>query len=149
MKHIAHIFAVVFLAPSLGLAATCFVDIDSTDQMQFDKKAILVPASCKTFTVNLGHSGKLPRNVMGHNWVLSETAVMKSVAADGISAGAANSYVKPGDARVIAASKLIGGGERDSVSFETSRLKTGTEYSYFCTFPGHVLLMSGTLAFGK
>ena len=51
------------------MAADCSVEISSNDAMQFDKTSISVPASCKQFTVKLKHSGKLAKNIMGHNWV--------------------------------------------------------------------------------
>jgi azurin len=108
-----------------------------------------VPASCKQFTVKLKHVGKLPKAAMGHNWVLTKTADMQGTVTDGIAAGAAKDYVKAGDARVLAHTKLIGGGETDSVSFATSALKAGESYSYFCSFPGHAGIMKGTLTLAK
>ena len=53
--------------------------------------------------------------------------------------------MKAGDARVIAATKLLGGGESDSVTFDVAKLKAGEAFSFFCTFPGHSALMKGTL----
>ncbi len=68
-------------------AAECNVTVDSTDQMSFNTKEIVIDKSCKTFTVNLEHSGSLPKNVMGHNWVLTTAANMQPVATDGMAAG--------------------------------------------------------------
>ncbi|WP_280191128.1 azurin [Delftia sp. PS-11] len=130
-------------------AADCAVEIESNDAMQFNKPTISVPASCKQFTVKLKHVGKLPKASMGHNWVLSKTADMPGVTTDGIAAGAAKDFVKEKDARVIAHTKLIGGGESDSVSFSPSALKAGEAYSFFCSFPGHSALMKGTVTLAK
>jgi len=130
-------------------AADCAVEIEGNDAMQFNKATIAVPASCKEFTVKLKHAGKLPKTSMGHNWVLAKTADVQGVANDGIPAGAAKDYVKEGDARVIAHTKLIGGGESDSVKFPTAKLKAGESYTYFCSFPGHSALMKGTLTLAK
>ncbi len=130
-------------------AADCATEIDGNDAMQYNKASISVPASCTKFTVTLKHSGKLPKAAMGHNWVLSKTADMQGVIADGAAAGLAKNYVKDGDTRVLAHTKIIGGGESDSVTFATSALKSGGPYSYFCSFPGHAALMKGTLALGK
>ena len=58
-------------------------------------------------------------------------------------------YVKPGDARVIAHTKVIGGGETDSVSFDVSKLKAGDSYAWFCSFPGHASIMKGTLTLSE
>ncbi|MDR6215506.1 azurin [Paracidovorax wautersii] len=130
-------------------AADCAVEIEGNDAMQFNKPTISVPASCKEFTVKLKHVGKLPKTAMGHNWVLTKTADVQPVANDGIPAGAAKDYVKDGDARVIAHTKLIGGGESDSVKFAVSKLKAGDSYTYFCSFPGHSAIMKGTLTLAK
>jgi azurin len=143
--------ALLFTALLAGpvLAATCDIEIEGNDAMQFNKTAIAVPASCKQFTVKLKHVGKMPKAAMGHNWVLSKAADAQGVAADGIGAGLDKAYVKPGDARVIAHSKVIGGGETDAVSFDVGKLKAGDSYAWFCSFPGHASLMKGTLALVK
>jgi len=127
------------------LAAECSVDVDSTDQMSFNTKAIEIDKSCKTFTVNLGHSGSLPKNVMGHNWVLSKTADAQPIATDGLSAGIDKDYLKEGDTRVIAHTKIIGAGEKDSVTFDVSKLEAGQDYTFFCSFPGHISMMKGAV----
>ncbi|MDQ7989677.1 MAG: azurin [Candidatus Dactylopiibacterium sp.] len=131
------------------LAATCEAEIEGNDAMQFNLKTMSVPASCKQFTVKLKHVGKLPKAAMGHNWVLVKTSELQGVDKDGVAAGPTNNYVKPGDTRVIAHTKLIGGGETDSVKFDVSKLKAGESYTYFCSFPGHVALMKGTLTLTK
>jgi azurin len=133
------------LASSQLMAAECKVTVDSTDQMSFDTKEISIDKSCKTFTVELKHSGSLPKNVMGHNWVLSKTADMQPIATDGLSAGIEKNYLKEGDARIIAHTKIIGAGETDSVTFDISKLAAGESYGFFCTFPGHISMMKGTV----
>lgn len=136
---------VLALASAPVLAAECSVDIAGNDQMQFDKKEITVSNSCKQFTVNLKHPGTLAKNVMGHNWVLTKQADMQGAVNDGMAAGLDNNYVKKDDARVIAHTKVIGGGETDSVTFDVSKLAAGQDYAYFCSFPGHFALMKGVL----
>lgn len=130
-------------------AADCTAEIEGNDAMQFNQSSISVPASCKQFTVRLKHAGKLPKTSMGHNWVLARTADMQGVVTDGIAAGPAKNYVKDGDARVLAHTKVVGGGESDAVTFATGALKAGEAYSYFCSFPGHLALMKGTLTLAK
>ena len=136
---------VLALASAPVLAAECSVDIAGNDQMQFDKKEITVSKSYKQFTVNLKHPGTLAKNVMGHNWVLTKQADMQGAVNDGMAAGLDNNYVKKDDARVIAHTKVIGGGETDSVTFDVSKLAAGQDYAYFCSFPGHFALMKGVL----
>ena len=140
--------ACVLAGPALA-AGPCEAEIDSTDAMQFTKSTLAVPASCKQFKLTLKHVGKLPKAAMGHNWVLGKTADMAGIASDGIAAGLPNDYLKPGDARVIAATKVIGGGESASVSFDVAKLKAGEAYSYFCSFPGHSAIMKGQLTLAQ
>jgi azurin len=131
------------------MAAECATTIEGSDAMQYNLKTITVPTTCKTFTVTLKHTGKLPKTAMGHNWVLAHGTDEAGVVADGMKAGAASDYEKPADARIIAHTRLIGGGESDAATFNVARLKAGESYAYFCTFPGHAALMKGTLSLGK
>ncbi len=131
-------------APLAAQAATCSADLAGDDAMKFDKTNIDVPKSCKEFTINFSHPGKLAKNIMGHNVVIAKTADISAVASEGMGAGLANDYVKAGDPRVVAHSKVIGGGEKTSVSFPVAKI-TGAPYSFFCSFPGHSSLMKGTL----
>lgn len=137
--------SVLALASAPLLAAECSVDVEATDQMTFNTKEIKVSKSCKSFTVNLKHVGKLPKAVMGHNWVLTKTADAQPVATEGMAAGVDKDYLKADDARIIAHTKLIGGGESTSVSFDVSKLAAGESYEFFCSFPGHVAMMKGNL----
>lgn len=141
----------VFASAFIGFAGAasaqdCAVTVDSTDAMRFNTDVITVDKSCETFTVNLTHSGKLAKNVMGHNWVLTSAENVQPVATDGMSAGLANHYLKANDERVIASTDIIGGGEKTSVSFPVNKLNADTVYTFFCSFPGHWTLMRGTLA---
>lgn len=138
--------SVLALVSAPLLAAECSVDVEGTDQMTFNTKEIKVSKSCKTFTVNLKHVGKLPKNVMGHNWVLSKTADAQAIATEGMTAGVDKDYLKADDARIIAHTKLIGGGETATTTIDVSKLAAGESYEFFCSFPGHVSMMKGTLA---
>jgi len=116
--------------------------------MQFNVGAIVVPSSRSELTITLNHVGKLPVAAMGHNVVISGQADMQAVNADGIAAGAAAGFVKAGDARVVAASDMVGGGQSTSVTFPVARLKDGGPYMFFCSFPGHAALMKGAISVG-
>ncbi|HYL70307.1 MAG TPA: azurin [Candidatus Dormibacteraeota bacterium] len=143
--------AVTLIALALPLAAhadPCKVEISGNDVMQYDKKELAVPATCREITVTLHHVGKQPREAMGHDWVLVKTPNLAAVAQAGIGAGLANNYLVPGDKRVLAHTRVIGGGESTSVTFSASILTRGADYSYLCTFPGHSALMHGKFRFG-
>ena len=131
-----------------AMAADCAITVEGNDQMQFSVKNIEVPKSCKSYTVTLKHVGKMPKSSMGHNLVLTTAADATATAADGMKAGAAADYVKAGDTRVIAHTKVIGGGESTQVVIDVAKLKAGTDYTYFCSFPGHSFIMKGALKLG-
>ncbi|MEG0141984.1 MAG: azurin [Comamonas sp.] len=132
-----------------AMAAGCETVVESNDAMQFNVKNIDVPKSCKKFSVTLKHVGKMPKTAMGHNIAISKAADMQAAITDGMAAGAAADYVKAGDARVIAHSKVIGGGETTKFDIDVTKLKAGTDYAFFCSFPGHSALMKGTLKLGS
>lgn len=143
-------FALLALVAAPTWAASgCSTTIEGNDAMQFNQKSIVVPATCKQFTIELKHVGKLPKAAMGHNVVVSSTADEPGVIADGAKAGIASNYVKPGDTRVIAHTPIIGGGESASTTFKVDALKPGQDYSFFCSFPGHAALMKGTIGLAK
>ena len=136
----------MFAASAHGYAApNCTVKLGGNDAMQFDLKTVTVSAACPTISIVLTHTGKLPVNAMGHNVVVSATRDLAAIAAAGITAGAAAAYVPKADARVIAATPLIGGGAATQVKFEGKRLTAGGDYSFFCSFPGHSTIMKGKL----
>ncbi len=140
------IVALTTLTPT-AFAKTCAVAISGDDAMKYDKSEIAVAASCSKITVTLTHTGKMEAKVMGHDWVLAKTADFDGVTKDGMKAGMANDFLPPGDARVIAHTKLIGGGETTSVTFDTSKLTKGGDYTFFCSFPGHWGMMKGKFVF--
>ena len=130
-------------------APNCVVKLKGNDAMQYDLKTATVSASCPKITIELMHTGKMAAQVMGHNVVVSQTADMAAITAAGMKAGAAAGYVPKGDAKMIAATSMIGGGASTKTSFAGSKLKAGGDYSFYCSFPGHSALMKGTLVVTK
>ena len=124
--------------------SSCEQIIETGDMLQFNLKEMKVSAACETVTVTLNHTGKLPAVSMGHNWVLTKSSDYMDIGMAGIAAGVANNYVPQNDARVIAYSKIIGGGESTTVTFSTADLSGSEEYTFFCSFPGHYTLMKGS-----
>ncbi len=126
-------------APAEELA-TNNLTIDCTDQMQFTKNEL--KAAAGTVTLTLNHVGKMEKTVMGHNLVIlkpgtdiSDFSVKAMDAKD-------TEYI-PASAKdkVIAHTKLLGGGESDTIEFT---IEKGT-YDYICSFPGHSSIMKGKL----
>lgn len=126
-----------------AVVADCATTIESNDAMQYNVDGIAVPASCSQFTINLKHVGTLPVNVMGHNVVVSKEADMAAIAAEG--AASKPEFVKAGDVRIVAHTKMLGGGESTSVTFDVARIKDGGPFKFFCSFPGHLSLMQGSI----
>ena len=153
IRHVLAAAALVGASVALPAAANaadkvCKLAITGTDLMQYDKKELDVAGDCTSVELTLTHGGKLPKEAMGHNWVLVNAADLNAVANSGMSAGIANNYITPGDKKVLASTKIIGGGESTTVTFPTSVLKKGGSYMYLCTYPGHNSAMRGVLKFG-
>jgi len=134
----------LFFASS-AFANDCAVTVESNDAMQFNTSNVVIPASCDEFTVTLKHTGQLPKQSMGHNWVMTAKTDGQAVATDGMSAGLDNNYIKPNDERVIGATEIIGGGEETSTTFSVKGLSKDEDYMFFCSFPGHIGIMQGTV----
>jgi azurin len=132
-------------AAGLAHAQNCSIDLEGNDQIKFDKETITVDASCETITINLKHAGKLPVEAMGHNVVITATADYQTVAQDGLKAGLAGDYVPADDPRVIAHTEIVGGGETIAATFPGDKLEAGSDYTFFCSFPGHSTSMKGRL----
>lgn len=142
MKRAAMLLLTLLASP--GAFAACEVRIEVGDNLEYSKDVLTVDAGCDTVTVNMAHTGQLPANAMGHDWVLSETGDARAVVDAGSDAGFDNDYQKAGDKRIIAATPIIGGGESTSVSFSLEGLDPSQSYTFFCTFPGHYPAMKGT-----
>jgi azurin len=147
MLNIKSSLALVGVAASVfantALAGTCDVNVEATASMAFSVKEITVPKTCKEITLNLKNTGTMAKSVMGHNIVISKTADMQAILADGNTAGLANNYVKQNDERVVGHTNVIGGGESTSVKIKLANVKLADAYSFYCSFPGHASVMKG------
>lgn len=115
------------------------LEIASDDMMKFDKTELKAKAG-ETVEIKFTHTGKLPKETMGHNIVFLKKGVDITAFATEALAAKDNEYI-PTDAKdVLAHSKLIGGGETDTFSFTAPEAGT---YDFLCTFPGHNVVMRG------
>ncbi len=124
---------------------SCEVTVEVRDSLDFSPREMTVDSKCKSFSLTLKHIGTMPASSMGHNWVLSRTEDFNGAVMDGQRSGFENHFVKPGDERVLAATEIIGGGEETTISFDPSILEPGGDYTFFCSFPAHFVLMHGKL----
>lgn len=137
---------VLMLAAAAAPAAErCALSIEGNDAMAFSSAELVLPAGCREVTLTLKHSGTLAVDIMGHNWVLTETRHFEALSAATLTADAADGYLPRNDARVIAATKLIGGGQTATVTFAAATLAKGGDYTFFCSYPGHWSMMKGKL----
>jgi azurin len=141
------LLSLLFISSTV-FAKTCALEISGNDAMKYDKTELKIAADCTEVELTLKHIGKLPKTAMGHGWVLSKTGDVEAIAKDGAAAGIGSDYIKSGDNRVIAHTKIVGGGESTSIKFPTSSLTKGGDYTFFCPFPGHHANMKGKFVFG-
>ena len=111
----------------------------ATDQMRFDKNEIRVKAGEKV-TLTLRHTGKQPVEVMGHNFVLLTQGTDIPTFAGEAASARDNDYIPEDTEAVIVHTKLLGGGQEDTITFDAP--EPGT-YDFICSFPGHYSLMQG------
>lgn len=152
MTKFKNVFLTVAVAVSfpaaIFAASNCEFTIEGTDTMSYAKDGkpfsgpITAGSDCKEFKLTLKHTGKMPKTAMGHNWVLAETKELAAITADAAKAGPSKDY-KPSAPAVLAITKLLAGGESDTITFAMGKLKKGGDYTYFCTFPGHSAIMKG------
>ena len=135
--------AATVAAPANNAGKLCKLAILGNEMLQYDKKFLAISSDCATVELTLSYPGHMPVQAMGHNWVLAKTTDAQAMVNAGIAAGAANNYVPAADARILAATQLIGGGQSTSITFRTKGLVKGGDYTYFCSFPGHFGTMKG------
>ena len=140
------IFTILLFLFSYNLfAKDCSMEIQSSDMMRYDKQTINVNISCKSFKILLKHSGKLPKNVMGHNIVIIKTDDFSKVTSRiSMEHGLKKGYL-PEIEEIIFKSEVIGGGEETILELNPSKLSNGIDYTFFCSFPGHYTIMKGKI----
>ena len=113
--------------------------LTGNDQMRFNLEEIKVNAGDKVELI-LKHVGKLGVQVMGHNFVLLNPGVNINEFASAAVEAKDNDYIPENTNKVIVHTKMIGGGEQTSITFDAPEKGT---YVFICSFPGHVALMQG------
>lgn len=109
------------------------VVVNSNDAMKFDVSEIKVKAG-EEIKLTLNHTGKLAKDVMGHNFVVLAQGTDVQAFANAAIQAKANDYIPEGNDSVLAHTKVIGGGESDTITFT---LKEKGTYEFICSFPGH------------
>lgn len=143
MKFLASI--TLTLIPVLSLIGeTKKVTITGNDTMQFDLKTIEAKAGEK-IELTFKNVGKIPKIAMGHNLVVLKkgiSAIAFGQKAMGAGANATNALPDSVKGDTIAATKLLGPAESETITFSIAE---AGDYEYVCTFPGHFAMMRGVL----
>jgi azurin len=112
------------------------VEITANDAMKFGVTEITATPG-ERLSVTLVNTGTTPKFSMGHNWVLLTAGADAQAFVVGSAESVTTDYVPglPLKAQVLAATKLLGPKERDTVTF-TVPAAPG-RYEFVCSFPGH------------
>ncbi len=127
-------------APAAPVEKEVSITINAGDDMKYDLSEIKVKEG-QTVKLTLHHTGKLAKEAMGHNWaLLAQGTIVSDFSAKAMQAKATD-YIPAGATEVIVHTKLIGGGESDTIEFVAPAKGV---YEFICTFPGHSAMMKGT-----
>ena len=143
MKFLASITLTIMPVLSL-IGETKKVTITGNDTMQFDLKTIEAKAGEK-IELTFKNVGKIPKIAMGHNLVVLKkgiSAIAFGQKAMGAGANATNALPDSVKGDTIAATKLLGPAESETITFTVAE---AGDYEYVCTFPGHFAMMRGVL----
>jgi len=124
-------------ASGIAVAATGIrtVVISAFDTMKYSVNTIEAHPGEK-ITVELKNEGAMPKEAMGHNWVLLKAGVDPQAYATAALGAKAQDYQPTSMAdKVIASIKTLGPKESGSVTF-TAPAAPG-KYPYLCSFPAH------------
>ena len=111
--------------------------VEADDKMRFDVTAFEVKPGQKV-SLTLKNVGTTPKFSMGHNLVMLDKTVNTGNVnkwLDEASMAASSDYVPKGSKEVLAATKLLGPNETDTITFTAPQVPG--EYLYLCSFPGH------------
>ena len=100
-------------------------------------------------SITLVNVGTTPKFSMGHNWVLLAAGVDLPAFVIAAAEAVTSDYVPRSDVgtKILAATKLLGPGERDTATFTAPT--TPGRYEFICSFPGHYQVgMRGVLIVG-
>jgi azurin len=102
------------------------------DDYSFDLPTLTATADSK---IKLKFSNNTDRkDEVGHNWVLVQPGQEAEVVASGKTAGDTADWIKTDDPAIIAHTRLIEGGQSNTILFQAPPAGT---YTYLCTFPDH------------
>ena len=127
-----------------GLGVSVFVIKTVREQMRYDITQLVVEAG-KPFEIILENMDAMPHNlVVVKPGQRQKTAEAVQTAQPTKLDKQGRAYVPENDANVLAATKLVEAGQKETLKI-TAPAEPG-EYEYVCTFPGHWQIMWGKLS---
>jgi azurin len=119
------------------------VEITANDQMKFSISTIEAKAG-EQLKVVLTNAGTLPKEAMGHNWVLLQAGSDPMAFSNAAVTAKDKDYIPDSmKDKVIAHTALLGPRKSDEVTFT---VPPPGEYPFLCSFPAHFAVgMKGTL----
>ncbi len=119
------------------------IEITANDQMKFSLATIEAKAG-EDLKVVFTNAGTLPKEAMGHNWVLLAAGTDAMAFAMASASAKDTDYIPAAfKDKVIAYSAILGPRKSEEVAFKAP---APGEYVYLCSFPGHFAVgMKGKL----
>lgn len=122
--------------------AVTVINLSAGDQMQFSEKEFLVKKG-QEITLNFENKATLPKESMGHNVViLQKNTDKQSFANEAINAKNTDYIPQSLTSKIIAHTKLLGPGEKETIKFT---IQEAGNYPFICSFPGHWGSMNGVI----
>lgn len=116
--------------------------LEGNDEMLFSKTELRAAVN-QPITLTFKHTGKMNKLVMGHDFVLLKKGTDLDAFGKAALYAQAEDYIPKAELKnIIAYTKLLGGGESDTIQFSVSEKGS---YDYICSFPGHYTMMKGKL----
>ena len=130
-------------APAAAPAGPRVVEITANDTMKYNLTTIEAKAG-EEIKVILTNGGSMPKEAMGHNWVLLKAGSDGMTFATAAMSAKDTDYIPPAlKDQVLASIGLLGPRKSGEVTFKAP---APGEYPFLCTFPAHYAVgMKGTL----
>jgi azurin len=126
----------------VAAAAPRTIEITANDQMKYSLTTIEAKSG-ESLKVVLTNAGTLPKEAMGHNWVLLKAGTdIAAFATASIMAKDTDYIAASQKDKVIASIGVLGPKKSGETTFTAP---APGEYNFICSFPGHYMLMKGTL----
>ncbi|MCB9291447.1 MAG: azurin [Lewinellaceae bacterium] len=119
--------------------STVTIHLTGDDMMKYNLNRIEVKEGQK-IKLTLTHVGKMPKEAMGHNFVLLQPGVEPASFAAEAARFKDNDYIPESGEGFIVHTKMVGGGESTSIEFDAPAKGS---YKFMCSFPAHYVNMQG------